>query len=80
MQDAKRLAGARVDRRPGAHKIVANLEEFDPEMGHRGVDVNLGQPLDGDGLLPDYGHGDARRRLVRILGASQAALLQPSGL
>ena len=69
MQDAQRLPGARIDRRAGADEIVADLEEFDPEMGNRRVDVDGGQVLDGDGLFPDRVQ-DALSRTWKMLPSS----------
>ena len=57
MEDADGMASARVDRGTGADKVIANLQKFDAEMRDRRVEVELGERIDGDRLLPNGSHG-----------------------
>ena len=57
MEDADRLASARVDGCPRANEVVPYFQKFNAEMRDRRVDVKLGERIDGDRLLPDGSHG-----------------------
>ena len=56
MEDADRLASARVDGRPRANEVVPYFQKFNAEMRDRRVDVKLGERIDGYRLLPDGSH------------------------
>lgn len=56
VQQAERLAGARIHRHPRADEIVTHLREFDAQVPHGIACAGGVEGVEGDGFLPDA-HG-----------------------
>ena len=69
VQQAVRLACALIHWHARPNEVVAHLQKFNPQPGHRRVDVNGGEFFDRDGFLPDaHGSGSVLSKKATING------------
>lgn len=57
VKDSVRLVRPVIHRHPPTDEVISDFKEFDAQVGHCRLTMNLGQRFHGDRMLPDTGHG-----------------------